>query len=111
MTDISRYMLPDCIELADKVALQMIDGFNDITLEWFEPYGITRQNYHEYIPRILIEHMIGSNTSHFFLDGNYIFSIAIVHRVTQNETGDGYSITTDYRQFQRGKELDPEQED
>lgn len=65
----------------------------DFLLECLKPYGITKDNIKENIPRLLVDSSSNGRVDHFFLDGNYIFSI---------------EATTTYRKFMRNKDLGEE---
>ena len=95
-----------------KAAKQISSEREDLLFEWFKPYGITRENVMEYIPRILINEVPTGfgNIKHFFLDCNYIFS---VEEIWIMETGlDGsWHGNVKWNKFIREKEFDPEQED
>lgn len=104
-------MFEEYMNFMNDIANDIAVTNDDLLLEWLTPYGITKDNYIDYIPRILIEEIGDDGTQHWYLDGKYIFSIGKVYDWSRSDDGLNWSCTLTYRKFQRTKERDPEQED
>ena len=111
-------MFDDIMEtFVNQTAKQIATEHDDLMFSWLEPYGVTRENYMEFVPRIMIEEMpfgwdlCCGHIQHWFLDGNYIFSVEELQEWESFDSGNRWSCNVKFRQFIREKELDKEQED
>lgn len=96
----------------EQCANQVAREHDDLLLEWFGPYGITRENIEEYAPRILVQNMPNEfgGIKDYFLDGKYIFSVEEIWTFECGLDGSWHGDVK-WNKFIREKEFDPEQED
>ena len=93
-------------EFAINTGKQIAMAHDDLVFSWLEPYGVTRENFEEYIPRLGICELSDQDIQHWHLDGRYLFSVEMIQ-----EWDSPTSMTLYYRKFHKDKEFDPEQED
>lgn len=96
---------PGTVDCMHDISNQIEVLSDDMLLDWLEPYGVTKHNYLEYVPRVLVEEMEDRREQHFFLDGKYVFSVKKVIEPVFGEAGKFTGFQFTYKQFLREKEV------
>lgn len=82
-------------ELAGKVS----KSYNDFVFSLLEQFGVTRENWRDWLGRVEIYSMPWSK--HFYIDGNYAFSICeepfVINTLDEKNDDGKIEISTRYR--------------